>query len=227
MTVTADETAVTRNRVDWATVPRVNLLPPEILENRSFRRNQLIMAAAVVASVVLGGAVTLWSQHEVTAAERERDIVAARTTELRGQLAALDEVPRVIGQVDGARQARERAMANDVLWYRFMDELAVTTPNQVWLRSLQVGIDGDVAAPATDALTPPGIGEMTVSGTAARFTDVAQWLTSVVGVNGMAISRLQTATNDTSKNADERIAFSAIVSVNREALSHRYDRKAG
>ena len=133
----------------------------------------------------------------------------------------------MIGQVDGARQARERAMANDVLWYRFMDELAVTTPNQVWLRSLQVGIDGDVAAPATDALTPPGIGEMTVSGTAARFTDVAQWLTSVVGVNGMAISRLQTATNDTSKNADERIAFSAIVSVNREALSHRYDRKAG
>ena len=227
MTMTMEEAPITRARVEWATVPRVNLLPPEILESRSFRRTQMMLAAVVGATLLIAGLATVWAQHQIGVANRELEVVAARTTQLQSQARTYAEVPRVLAQVDAAKSARERAMSTDVLWYRFLDELAVSTPSTVWLGTLNIAMTPASGGVATDPLTPSGIGEVSVTGTATRFPDVAQWLSSVVTVRGMDVSRLQTATLKEGEKSAGKIAFTSAVTVTADALSHRYDRKAG
>ncbi|MFZ0158446.1 MAG: PilN domain-containing protein [Kineosporiaceae bacterium] len=227
MTMTMEESPLTRSRVEWATVPRVNLLPPEILEGRRFRRTQVILASVVAATIMVCVLATVWAQHQVGVANRELGVVAARTAQLQAQARAYAEVPRVLARVDSAKAARERAMSTDVLWYRFLDELAVSTPTTVWLGTLNIAMTDGANAAAKDPLTPAGYGEVTVTGTATRFPEVAQWLTSVVTVRGMDVSRLQTATLKEGEKSAGKIAFTSAVTVTADALSHRYDRKAG
>ncbi|MFN8081843.1 MAG: PilN domain-containing protein [Kineosporiaceae bacterium] len=222
------EGTVTRNRVEWATVPRVNLLPPEIIESRRFRRIQGILAASVIGVALIGILGTFWAQHQVGVANAELAVVEARTQELHKQEAQYAEVPRVLAKVDAARTARETAMAGDVLWYRFLDELSVATPSSVWLGTLDIALTTGTSGQAvTDALAAPGIGEISVTGTAKHYNDVAQWLTSVTGVTGMDVTRLQSAEHKTDGQSTANINFTASVTVKPDALSHRYDRKAG
>jgi Tfp pilus assembly protein PilN len=226
------EMTVTRARIDWATVPRVNLLPPEVLEGRRFRRTQVKLAGALAGAALLAGAATMWAQMGVSAATQEGESVAARTSQLRAQEATYAEVPRVLAKVDAAKVAREQAMASDVLWYRFLDELAVATPTSVWLGTLDISMtDNPAAATAKDALSPAGLGEVTVSGTASVMPEVASWLTAVGTVHGLDTSRLQSATRKeeagTAGAKTAKVAFTTAVSVTADALSHRYDRKVG
>ncbi|MBL8928724.1 MAG: PilN domain-containing protein [Kineosporiaceae bacterium] len=229
MTVTmpqAQEGSITRTRVEWATVPRVNLLPPEIIEARRFRRVQRLLGATVLGVVLLGLLGTFWAQHQVGTARAELAVVEARTQQLRAQEAQYAEVPTVRAQVDAARSARAVAMATDVLWYRFLDELSVATPPTVWWDTVDVALLEEGATPAvTDALAASGIGQVSVTGTAKAYPDVAQWLTSAAAVSGMDVTRLQSA--EVSEEPDSPgLAFAATVTVKPEALSHRYDRKA-
>ncbi len=82
-----------------------------------------------------------------------------------------------------------------------------------------------VVLPMADALAASGIGQVSVTGTAKAYPDVAQWLTSAAAVSGMDVTRLQSA--EVSEEPDSPgLAFAATVTVKPEALSHRYDRKA-
>jgi Tfp pilus assembly protein PilN len=227
MTMTMEETTLARSRVEWATVPRVNLLPPEILEGRRFRRARLMLAATVGVTIALAVLAAVWAQHQVGVANRELAVVTTRTAQLQAQEHMYAEVPRVLAQVDAAKSARETVMAKDVLWYRFLDELAVATPTTVWLGTLDLTLADASGGPATDALTRPGLGEINVSGTATRYPDVAQWLTTVTTVNGMDVSRLQSAALKEGDVGAAKITFTSTVTVTEDALSHRYDRKAG
>lgn len=230
---TTHEPTVTRQRVEWATVPRVNLLPAEIIEARRFRRTQAKLAAVVVAVVLAGAGVTAWSQYQVSVAQGEQAVVEARTATLRDQANEYAEVPRVLAQVDAATGARQQAMASDVLWYRFLDELAVATPASVWLGTLDMTMPDSDAATATneDALTQAGLGEVIITGTADQMPEVASWLTSVSTVHGLDVSRLQSALRKeegtSTGGTTSSISFTSAVSVTPEALSHRYDRKVG
>jgi Tfp pilus assembly protein PilN len=228
---TATESVVSRGRVDWAPVPRVNLLPPEILQARRFRRTQRMLAGVLAATVVLAAAATAWAAHDVDSAQDDLQTVAARTTTLHTQEQRYAEVPTVLAQVDAATAARQAALGDDVLWYRFLGDLAVATPPGVWLGSVTVNESGGSVGATTDPLTPAGRGTVTFSGTALRFPDVASWLTQVGVVHGLDASRLQTATRDAdtsggSAQATGKVNFTSTVVITADALSHRYDRKA-
>jgi Tfp pilus assembly protein PilN len=226
MSMTAQEPTLTRTRVDWAPVPRVNLLPPEIIEGRRFRGTQ-VRLAAVVACVVLGGVGAAgWAQYQVSLARAEQAVVQARTAQLQSEAASYAEVPKVLAEVDAATGARERAMATDVLWYRFLDELAVATPATVSLTSLDMAMSTGVAT-SQDVLSRTDLGEVVVSGDATRMPEVAAWLSAVASVHGMDISRLQSAVRNEGSTAASGITFTSAVGITTSALSHRYDRKAG
>ncbi len=230
MTVTTSDQQVTATRLDWVTVPRVNLLPPEIIEHRGFRRTQRKLAGAVGLVLLACLGITAWSYHQVSIAKNEKAIVEARTAELQSQAAVYAEVPRVVSQVDQAIEARAQAMGSDVLWYRFLDELAVATPESVGLTTLDIKMTADQASAATaSAAAATGLGLVTVTGTAQRMPAVANWLTAVSGVHGMDVSRLSSASRggDNAAGTESVVEFSSSVPITDKALSHRYDRKAG
>ena len=119
--------------VAWAPVARVELLPVEIVLNRQFRRTKQYLAAGVVLTALLAGAATVWMQTRVEKAEQELAVVQQETTRLRSEQSKYAEIPLILAQVDTAERIREQAMASDLPWYRYLNDLAIALPSQVWL----------------------------------------------------------------------------------------------
>lgn len=219
-------------RVEWAPVPRVNLLPPEVLDARRFKSVQWRLALVVVLVAAIGAGAVVWSQSQVTVARQELAGTRARTGELQVQEARYADVPRTLAAVAAAKTARERALGRDVLWYRFLNDVALATPATVSLTTMTVALNaGGGAQPTTgaDPLAPAGIGTVTVSGTATTYPAVSAWMESIVGVTGLKGVTLQSATRTASSTSEASppVTFTAQLVVTQDALSHRYDRKAG
>jgi hypothetical protein len=217
--------AVNSARVDWAPVPKVNLLPPEILQARRLVALKRLLAGAVAAIVLVCIGATVWAQLRASAAQDELDAVQARGATLRGEQARYAAVPKLLNLIQAADGARERAMSQDVLWYGFMSDLAVTTPEGITLSGLQVSLDKPTVN--TDPLVPTGLGTVTFTGTAKHVPDVAAWLDAVAHIHGVDGSTLQTVTREDTKHGDSSpLNFTTSVTVTSNALTHRYDRKA-
>ena len=220
-----DDAAPVSRRVDWALVPRVNLLPPEIIEERRFRRLQTVLAGCLFGTVVLAAAGVAWAQFGVTGAQDDLETVRAETARLQSEQTRYAEVPKRLAELESARTAREKAMGNDVLWFRFLTDLAVNTPDGTVLQSVSISLTGGASS---DALAPNGLGTVKVTGKAGRFVDVASWLDDVAKVSGLAGVSLQSATRAESAAGNApQIGWSGSAVVTSAALSHRYDRKAG
>jgi Tfp pilus assembly protein PilN len=219
-------------RSDWASVPRVNLLPQEILEARRFKGTQRLLALAVVAVVALLGAATWWEQSQVATAREALATEQQRTSELNAEQAKYAQVPRLLAQVTAARGARERAMSADVLWYRFLNDLATATPAGVSLESvaatLSPTVPGAPAATTTVPLKPAGIGDIAVEGSANSFDRVSDWLDNLGEVSGLDSSTLSNASREAGTGGGKpEVSFSTGVTMTGDALSHRYEQKAG
>src|SRR3954453_9309474 len=127
-------------------VARVNLLPPEIEEARQRRRVQAGLGIGLAAVVVAAGAVFALQVHDKQQAQEQLDEAKAQTTRLQAEQAKYSDVPRTIASIDAAEQARATAMANDVEWYRSLNNLALTVPADVWFTNVTLGLG---AAPTT------------------------------------------------------------------------------
>lgn len=222
----ATVSSTTSTRVEWAPVPKVNLLPPEIVEGRQFARRQKVLAAAVLATVVAAGGVTYYFQTQVDAARDELALEQTRTSTLNAEKAKYDEVPRVLAQVEAAMAARETAMSTDVPWYKFMNDLALSTPASVWLDNITVSVPAGASGgsgSAGDPLAPVGVGTINVTGAASTFPVVAAWLEGLDQVSGVEGTAISSATSTKDKPT---VDFNSSGSITPEALSHRYDRKA-
>ena len=219
----------------WSSVSQVNLLPDEIVSARNFRRLQRQLAGVVLGVVLLGAAGGAWAQSGVLAAQSDLTDAQATTSQLQQQQARYAAVPKALAQLDAARAARQGAMSTDVLWYRFLGDLALNTPANTDLSSVAITMTAPSTSGATSgagaASAGGGLGQVAVSGNAARFRDVAEWLDSVTLVHGLASPSLQTAAQTASTGPAPASAmpvnYSANAVITAAALSHRYDRKAG
>lgn len=219
------DSGVTTARVDWAPVPKVNLLPPEILQARRITRLKRLLTGVLAVTVAACAGATFWAAAGASAAQEELDAVQARGATLRAQQARYAAVPRLLGLLQSAGTAREKALGQDVLWYGFLSDLAVTTPKGVTLNGLQVALDKPTAV--QDPLVPPGIGTVSFTGSAQNFPDVAAWLDAVGTLHGLDGSSLQSATReDPTAAAGGTLNFTSTITVTSKALTHRYDRKA-
>jgi Tfp pilus assembly protein PilN len=224
--------AVSTARVDWAPVPKVNLLPPEIVEDRRLTRLKKVLGGGLLVVVAACAGGVAWAQAGVSAAQEDLDAAHARGALLQQEQAKYAQVPRILGLMDDAAADRERAMTDDILWYGFLSDLSLTTPRGVSLQSLEMTLDdGTSSPPSSDPLTPAGIGHVTFSGKAQHFPDVAAWLEAVATLHGLDGSALQTATrgsNGTTSGTTggNGITFTSTIQVTSNALTHRYDRKA-
>lgn len=208
---------------------RVNLLPPEITAARALRRTQGVLAGCVllVAAGITGGFV-LALQQAGTAAE---GLAAeqARTTALTEQQAGYAQVPLVLAQVEAAETARSTAMGSEVLWHRYLEQIALTYPPGVWLGDVTASVAAPAAGAATaataDPLATPGIGSVTFTGASTTMPDVAAWLDVLNATPGFTSASLTSATRS-ERDARVVVDFTTAVVVTDAALSHRYDRKA-
>jgi len=218
-----------------ATLPRVNLLPPEIEEQRRFRKVQAGLGAGVLAAVAVVGALMLLANAAVNDAQSDLDDATARQARLQAQQAQYAEVPIVYAQVEAAEAQLGLAMGKEVRWSYFLNDLSLKVPGKVWLTSMTVTqeFDGAVAATADPAAVPgtstyltAGMGTVTFQGKGYGHNDVAAWLDALAKQNGL----IQPYFTNSAKEAigsETAVSFTSQATITEQALSGRYVQKAG
>jgi Tfp pilus assembly protein PilN len=214
-------------------VARVNLLPQEILDARTFRRTQGLLAACVLAVVAVAGGAYALAAHSRDGAQQQVAASQATGTTLTREQAKYADVPRVYNAIETAQTTRQTAMAQDVEWYRYLTDLSLTVPDNVWVTSLAVSLSGTTsaagAAPAaatTNPLSTPGVGTITVAGKGKSHNDVAAWLDSLGQSKGVADPYFSNSTSAT-VGKTPIVTFNSTATLTETSLSHRFDRKAG
>ena len=96
------------------TLPRVNLLPPEIGEARRFRRVQGGLAGAVVASVAVVGLLYAGASAGVSDASAERDQAATTQRTLQSSAAQYRDVTATYTRATDAQALLTTAMGQEV-----------------------------------------------------------------------------------------------------------------
>ena len=177
---------------------RINLIPPEILQNRKDERRWKWMALAggIVAAVL----VMFWAfmALQVTASSAEVDSIVAEATALESQAAQFQVFQKTEADLTVRKNAVAAAKAGEVDWARMLYELGLVLPKDIYLTSF-TGADGGVGGAssvnlvgeAVDKLSDsPDNGYKSVAKMLVRLADLDQldsvWLssTSVPEVTG-------------------------------------------
>ena len=213
-------------------LPRVNLLPPEILEAARFRRFQLAMVAAGIGAVAIVGGLYYNAHQGVTKANSDLASAQATQSSLQNQLSGLQSVKDLYDQKDARKAMLEQAMAPEIRWSFYLTDLSLKVPDHVWLTSVTAaesapGTSATATATAgTAALTSAGVGTVTFAGTAFSHDDVANWLDALAKERGYTNAYF---TNSTKAKLGPRdvVNFTSSVTLTQAALSGRYSKVEG
>lgn len=218
-----------------ATLPRVNLLPPEIEERRRFRKVQTGLGAAVAVALAAVGALTLLAAGQVSDAQGDLDAAKSENTTLQAKANEFADVPKVIAQVEAAEAQLSEAMGKEVRWSYFLNDISLKVPGKVWLTSMTVtqDVDGAAAAAAGNPTAPtdgsflsPGVGTVTFEGAGYRHNDVAAWLDALAKQKGLTQPYFTNSSKELIGD-ESSVKFSSQATITDEALSGRYTQKAG
>jgi Tfp pilus assembly protein PilN len=208
-------------------LPRVNLLPPEIQEAARFRRFQLAMVAAGVAAVAVVGALTFSAHQGVSQAKADLQTAQSQQSNLQSQLAGLQSVKDVYTQVAAKKAMLTQAMGPEIRWSYYMTDLSLKIPQNVWLTNVTAsetagaGAAAAAAAPAAGGLVPAGVGTVGFSGMAFSHDDVATWLDALAKEHGFSNAYFTNSTKATI-GPREVVNFASSVTLTQAALSGRY-----
>jgi Tfp pilus assembly protein PilN len=206
-------------------LPRVNLLPPEIHEAARFRKLQLAMAGAGVAALAVVGLLTVNAHHGVTQAQSDLSSAQSQQTNLQSQLAGLQSVRDIYAQVAGRKAMLRQALGSEIRWSYYLTDLSLKVPQNVWLTNVSATEQGTgaaaTAAASGGALAPAGIGTINVTGVACSHDDVATWLDTLAKERGFTNAYFSNSTK-ASIGPREVVEFPSSVTLTQAALSGRY-----
>lgn len=204
-------------------LPRVNLLPPEIEELRRFRRIQVGLGGGVAAAVGVVALLLVAANGSVASANSEVEAASAERSRLTAETAKYADVQAVYAQAAAAEVMLTEAMGEEVRYSRFLSDLSLSVPENVWLKNLTF-TQGDV--PAAVGSTEPGIGTVTVTGVGFSHDDVATWLDSLATQKSYADPYFSNST-ETLIGTKTAVEFNSTTTLTSAALSGRYTAPQG
>jgi len=163
-------------------VIRINLIPPEILQNRKDERRWKWMALAggIIAAVL----VMFWAfmALQVTASVAEVDSIVAEATALESQAAQFQVFKQTEADLGVRKSAVVAAKAGEVDWARMLYELGLVLPKDIYLTSFtgsDAGAGGkstiSIAGQALDKIEDaPDNGYKSVAKMLVRLADLSQ-----------------------------------------------------
>jgi Tfp pilus assembly protein PilN len=219
----------TQTTTRLTTLPRVNLLPPEIGEQRRFRHVQVGLGGAVLASLVVVGALLVAAGAQVGKAQDDLDANKAHAAVLQANVDQYADVPLVLGQVEAARAQLGQAMGQEVRWSYFLNDLSLKIPQHVWLDSMTVSSAATAVAatPTVSQYAAVGIGNVAFEGHAYSHNDVAAWLNSLAKQKGYTQPYFSDSTIAPLGTNKDAVKFASQVTLTEDALSKRYTEKTG
>ena len=220
----------TQHEVSLSTLPRVNLLPPEIAETRRFKRIQVGLGASVLGAVGIVALLYVSASGGVSDAQSKVDAQAAQAASLQSQTAKYAGVTAVYAKADAAQAMLTSAMGEEVRYSQLLNDLSLSVPENVWIKNLQFTQTPPTAtATGTSGVPAAGIGTLSVTGVGFSHDDVAVWLESLASQNNGKTYVDPYFSNSTEALLGTRrtVNFTSTATVTPNAYSHRYDRPVG
>ncbi|MCA1712960.1 MAG: PilN domain-containing protein [Actinobacteria bacterium] len=219
----------TKADITLGSLPRVNLLPPEIAETRRFRRIQVGLGGAVLGAVGLVALLYVGATHSAANAQTELDSANAQNATLQADTAKYKDVTAVYARAAAAQAMLSQAMGEEVRYSQFLNDLSLTVPENVWVKNVTFtqGAGAPAAAgAAAPGLTTPGIGTVSFSGVGFNHDDVAVWLESLASQKGYA-NPYFTSSTEALLGSRKTVTFTSTATLTSSAYSGRYSKPAG
>jgi Tfp pilus assembly protein PilN len=216
-----------------AAMPRVNLLPPQIAEAAKLRKVQALLGLGLGLTVVGVVALYVSASGAVGQAQDQVDAGRATSTSLQKEAAKYADVPKTRAQLLAAQADLETAMGEEVRYSYLLNDLSLSMPSKIWLKSLTInqtlgaastGAGGSSAVKG--AFGTPGIGTVTFEATGPAYNDVAVWLESLRKQPAYADATF-TKASESAIGPTRVVNFSSSVTITDKAYSNRYTQKAG
>ncbi len=204
-----------------STLPRVNLLPPEIAERARFKKIQAGLVGALVLAVAGVGFLYVGATGSVSDAQGTLETSQATGAKLTTQVAGFASVTETYAKAAAAQAMLSEAMGQEVRYSRFLNDLSLTIPENVWLRDATFTQAIPAAAAVADPATAGTVGTVTFTGTAFAQNDVAVWLEKLATQDGFANPYLSSATGALIGDKPT-VDWSTTVVLTPAALSNRY-----
>ncbi|MFL5799114.1 MAG: PilN domain-containing protein [Actinomycetota bacterium] len=165
---------------------QVNLLPREIRQRQTTRRQTGVVVALGV--VAVGALLVMWFLQGIRLSNFNDKIAAQNATNqgLETQVAALQHFAQEQAALEARKALLQSALANTVRWSGVLNKVAQVEPNTMWLDTLT----GTATAPAAAVPgTVPGgttslVGTISFSGSSLDTATIALWLTNLQTVPG-------------------------------------------
>jgi Tfp pilus assembly protein PilN len=204
-------------------MPKVDLLPPEIAAEATFRKLRIGLALGVAAAVGVVG--LLWYSAHTQVAGAQSELTAAQQTQTRLQveMTKYADVPKTYAAVTAAEAQLNLAMGHEVRFSFVLNDLSMTIPDKVWLNTATITQDVDGTSPPTGAWGNTGIATLTVDGFAYNYPDVAAWLQMLGKGKYYTDPYFSDAHQGELIGTHKNVIFSSNVIITQKAYSGRYD----
>lgn len=158
-----------------AELPSVNLIPPEIQEERNFRRLQAGLAAIVVLAIAGVGALYVHDRKAVHQGQAE--LAAAQETQqrLQREMNGLRDVTETANQLQAAENALTQVRSTNVRWSDTLADLSASLPDGVWYTSLGIKETVQPGAYPKSTAVPLEVGTIQFGATGYVHKQVDGW----------------------------------------------------
>jgi Tfp pilus assembly protein PilN len=210
-------------------LPRVNLLPPEIAEKAAFRKVQIGLGSAVLATVGVVGLLFVSAGHSVSSAQADLDTATTKHASLQAEATKYRNVTALYAAADAAQAQLGNAMGDEIRYSQLLNDLSLTVPSNVWFKSLTFApsiATGPAPAGGAAAAAAPTFGTLSLSGVGFSHDDVAAWLDAVAGLKTYANPYFSNSTVAL-LGAKDTVTFNSTASLTDKALSKRYKPTGG
>ncbi len=159
----------------------INLLPAGIAEERSKRRRVFLVIAAIavyIFALVVG--VFYWNT-KVANKVAEVEAQEQRNEQVRLEIGALGDAGAIVVELEAKSELVRTALAGEVDWGSFINDLSVTTPSTVWLNNMN--------GAATETSVGGLLAQVSFSGNGITgYGDVSAWIRSLDSVEYVSIT---------------------------------------
>lgn len=212
---------MTGSALEAGGVPRVNLLPPVEIENRSRRELRIRWFGAFVVAAVLVGSVSSVAFGWATQASDQLVTQRAEALELDSKLAPYSNIAQLEAEADKISKMRAVAGSNDMAWTTLSNEIKAVLPSGVTLTGFRLA-PGAAPVPGASPATQVGL-QGTLTFSANRTAAQAQTISRLRALPGL-ISVDAGALNVADQGG---YTFEATVSFDQSRYTGRYALKGG
>ena len=195
----------------------INLLPPEVAQEKHRRRRLYLALFGVFVYLVLLGVGVFWWNGKVSDARAERDAQLDVNRTLERELVSLAEAGELQERFEAKAELVQVALDNDVDWGIILNDLARLLPPRTWVETFT----GSLVAETT----PGVVGQVTFSGVGLDFPAVSAWLRSLdseqfVGITGTWVN----TASESVIGESEVVTFSSTAVLTEAAVTQRAER---